>query len=264
MRKILLMLAGLLIATLAFTGSARADDIPLGPGDVIRINVYGSQDLTLETRISEAGLISYPLIGEVKVGGLPTAQAERKIAGLLKQGGYLVNPQVNILVTAPASQMISVLGQVYKPGRYPLDGKRNVADVIALAGGVNPDGGDTITVVHTENGKVTRTLVDIYAITHNGDTTELPSVGPNDVVYVERYLRFYIYGEVQRPGAYKLERGTTVLQALTLGGGLTPRGTERGLKVKRRDANGELQELSVKKDDPLQADDIVYVKESWF
>ncbi|KAF1043018.1 MAG: Polysialic acid transport protein KpsD [Herbaspirillum frisingense] len=262
MRKILLLLAGLLIAGVGT--SAMAEDIPLGPGDVIRVNVYGSQDLTLETRISEAGIISYPLIGEVKVGGMSTSQAERKIADLLKKGGYLVNPQVNILVTTPQSQMISVLGQVYKPGRYPLDGKRNVADVIALAGGVNPDGGDTLTIVHSENGKVTRTLVDIYSVTHNGDTSELPLVTANDVIYVERSLRFYIYGEVQRPGMYKLERGTTVLQALSVGGGLTTRGTERGLKVKRRDAEGVLQEIDVKKEDLLQADDVVYVKESWF
>lgn len=261
-RKVLLLLAGLLLATMAL--GAQAEDIALGPGDVIRVNVYGSQDLTLETRISEAGSISYPLIGDVKVGGLSTSQAERKIADLLKKGGFLLSPQVNILVTVPASQMVSVLGFVYKPGRYPLDGKRNVADVIALAGGVNPDGGDAITIVHTEGGKTTKNLVDIYAVTHGGDLSELPSVTANDVVYVERALRFYIYGEVQRPGMYKLERGTTVLQALSVGGGLTPRGTERGLKVKRRDANGEMQELELKKDDLLQADDIVYVKESWF
>ncbi|MBP0596905.1 polysaccharide export protein EpsE [Herbaspirillum sp. LeCh32-8] len=262
MKKILLLLAGLMIA--GFGPSAFADDIPLGPGDVIRVNVYGSQDLTLETRVSEAGSISYPLIGEVQVGGMSTSQAERKIADLLKKGGYLVNPQVNILVTTPQSQMVSVLGQVYKPGRYPLDGKRNIADAIALAGGVNPDGGDTITIVRTVNGQISRTLVDIYAITHNGDTSELPTISPNDVIYVERSLRFYIYGEVQRPGMYKLERGTTVLQALSVGGGLTPRGTERGLLVKRRDAEGALQEVPVKKEDMLQADDIVYVKESWF
>jgi polysaccharide export outer membrane protein len=262
MRKIFLLLAGLLIA--GWGPCALAEDIVLGPGDVIRVNVYGSQDLTLETRISEAGFITYPLIGEVQIGGLSTGQAERKIAGLLKKGGYLVNPQVNILVTVPQSQMVSVLGQVAKPGRYPLDGKRNVADVIALAGGVTPDGGDAVTIVRNDNGKVTKTLVDIYAVTHDGDTTALPQVGANDVIYVERAQRFYIYGEVQRPGMYKLERGTTVLQALSVGGGLTLRGTERGLTVKRRDADGALQEIAVKKEDLLQADDIVYVKESWF
>ncbi|MFL9923659.1 polysaccharide export protein EpsE [Herbaspirillum lusitanum] len=262
MRKILLLIAGLLIA--GWGASALAEDIALGPGDVIKVNVYGSQDLTLETRISEAGSISYPLIGDVKIGGLSTSQAERKISDLLKKGGFLLNPQVNILVTVPQSQMISVLGQVYKPGRYPLDGKRNVADVIALAGGVNPDGGDAVTIVHTENGQISKKLVDIYAVTHSGDTSELPTVSANDVIYVERSLRFYIYGEVQRPGMYKLERGTTVLQALSVGGGLTTRGTERGLKVKRRDTEGALQEIDVKKDDLLQADDIVYVKESWF
>lgn len=262
-RKIVFLLIGLMLASWSLY--AKADDILLGAGDVIRVKVYGSDDLTLETRISEAGVISYPLVGEVKIGGLSTAQAESKIAGLLKNGGYLNNPQVNILVTVPQSQMVSVLGQVTKPGRYSLDGRRNVADVIALAGGVTPDGGDAVTIVHNDGkGGVTKQLVDIYAITHNGDTTTLPEVVANDVVYVERALRFYIYGEVQRPGVYKLERGTTVLQALSVGGGLTQRGTERGLTVKRRDADGNLQEIPIKKDDLLQADDIVYVKESWF
>jgi polysaccharide export outer membrane protein len=133
MRKVVFLLVGLMLASWSLF--AQADDILLGAGDVIRVKVYGSEDLTLETRISEAGVISYPLVGEVKIGGLSTAQAESKIAGLLKKGGYLVNPQVNILVTVPQSQMVSVLGQVNKPGRYPLDGKRNVADVVALAGG---------------------------------------------------------------------------------------------------------------------------------
>ncbi|WP_081626883.1 polysaccharide export protein EpsE [Herbaspirillum frisingense] len=263
MRKMVFLLVGLLLASTSLF--AKADDILLGAGDVIRVKVYGSDDLSLETRISEAGVISYPLVGEVKVGGLSTAQAETKIASLLKNGGYLNNPQVNILVTVPQSQMISVLGQVTKPGRYPLDGRRNVADVIALAGGVTPDGGDAVTIVRPDGkGGVTKQLVDIYTITHSGDTTSLPGVGANDVVYVERSLRFYIYGEVQRPGMYKLERNTTVLQALSVGGGLTQRGTERGLLVKRRDPEGNLQEVPVKKDDLLQADDIVYVKESWF
>jgi len=261
MRKIVFLLIGLMLSSVSLL--AQADDILLGPGDVIRVKVYGSDDLSLETRISEAGVISFPLVGEVKIGGLSTAQAETKIAGLLKNGGYLVNPQVNILVTVPQSQMVSVLGQVSKPGRYPLDGKRNVADVIALAGGVTPDGGDAVTIVRKNGGAVSKQLVDIYSITHSGDTSELPEVQANDVIYVERSLRFYIYGEVQRPGMYKLERGTTLLQALSVGGGLTQRGTERGLVVKRQ-VDGKLEELHLNKDDPLQADDVVYVKESWF
>jgi polysaccharide export outer membrane protein len=94
MRKVVFLLVGLMLASWSLF--AQADDILLGAGDVIRVKVYGSEDLTLETRISEAGVISYPLVGEVKIGGLSTAQAESKIAGLLKKGGYLVNPQVNI------------------------------------------------------------------------------------------------------------------------------------------------------------------------
>jgi polysaccharide export outer membrane protein len=89
-------------------------------------------------------------------------------------------------------------------------------------------------------------------------------VQAGDIIFVDRAPRFYIYGEVQRPGQLRLERQMTVLQALSAGGGLTPRGTERGLRVKRRDQEGKLQTLDVKGDDLLQPNDVVYVKESLF
>jgi polysaccharide export outer membrane protein len=86
----------------------------------------------------------------------------------------------------------------------------------------------------------------------------------SDVVYVDRAARFYIYGEVQRPGQFRLERGMTVLQALSVGGGLTLRGTERNIRIKRRDAGGNLQVLTAKHDDLIQVDDVVFVQESLF
>jgi polysaccharide export outer membrane protein len=97
-----------------------------------------------------------------------------------------------------------------------------------------------------------------------GDLTRDLELAGNDVLFVERAPRFYIYGEVQRAGPFKLERGMTVLQALSTGGGLTARGTERGIRIKRRDASGKLQVLDAKHDDLVQVDDVVYVKESLF
>ncbi|MDB5774657.1 MAG: Polysaccharide export protein EpsE [Herbaspirillum sp.] len=247
-------------------GSAWAADMLLGSGDVLKITVFGSPDLTLETRVSDSGSINYPLIGEVKVGGVSASAAEREIADRLSKGKFVRNPQVNILVTVPQSQLVSVLGQVLKPGRYPLDGRHTVADMLALAGGVTADGGDSVTVVHNADGQITRQVIDMYTLTHDGENgpVQLPDVSSNDVVYVERAPRFYIYGEVQHPGMFRLERGTTVLQALSVGGGLTLRGTERGMLIKRRDASGVLKDLKTSKEDLLQPDDVVYVKESWF
>ena len=243
---------------------AGAADVLLGAGDVVRISVYGSPDLALETRVSEAGEITFPLVGAVAIGGLPVSAAEKKIGGLLESGGYLRKAQVNIIVTTLQSQQVSVLGQVNRPGRYPLEGKRSLMDMLAMAGGLGVEGGDAVSLIRKRGGTTTKEVVDIVEMVRNGDFKRDMDLAGNDVVYVERAPRFYIYGEVQRPGAFRLERSMTVLQALSVGGGLTPRGTERGIRIKRRDADGKLQILDAKHDDLVQVDDVVYVKESLF
>lgn len=243
---------------------AGAADVLLGAGDVVRISVYGSPDLALETRVSEAGEITFPLVGAVAIGGLPVSAAEKKIGGLLESGGYLRKAQVNIIVTTLQSQQVSVLGQVNRPGRYPLEGKRSLMDMLAMAGGLGVEGGDAVSLIRKRGGTTTKEVIDIVEMVRNGDFKRDLDLAGNDVVYVERAPRFYIYGEVQRPGAFRLERAMTVLQALSVGGGLTPRGTERGIRIKRRDADGKLQILDAKHDDLVQVDDVVYVKESLF
>ncbi|AKU22037.1 polysaccharide export protein EpsE [Massilia sp. MB5] len=262
MKRLMMWMTALLLSLAA--GVAGAADSPLGPGDVLKISVYGSPDLGLETKVTESGQITFPLLGQVDVGGLTVAAAEKKIGGLLEGGGYIRKAQVNILVTALQSAQISVLGQVNRPGRYPLDGKRSIMEMLALAGGLGAEGGDSVTLIRKRNGATTKESVDIVEMVRNGDLNRDLELGANDVIYVERAPRFYIYGEVQRPGAFRLERAMTVLQALSVGGGLTPRGTERGMRIKRRDASGKLQIIDAKHDDVLQMDDVVYVKESWF
>ncbi|SFU66663.1 polysaccharide export protein EpsE [Pseudoduganella namucuonensis] len=262
MKKLILWI---LLPLLAMTMATRAGaaDIVLGAGDVVRVSVYGT-DLALETRVSDAGTVSVPLVGQVAVAGMTVPAAEKKIAGLLDSGGYVKKAQVNILVTTIASAQVSVLGQVNRPGRYPMDSKRSLMDVLALAGGISVEGGDTVTLIRTRNGKTTSENVDIVRMVQSGDLARDYEVAPNDVVFVDRAPRFYIYGEVQRPGPVRLERGMTVIQALSAGGGLTPRGTERGMRIKRRDASGQLQVINARQEDPVQVDDVVYVKESLF
>jgi len=245
-------------------GGADAADLPLGPGDLIKISVYNNPDLALETRVSETGGITFPLLGSVDVGGLPVSAAEKKLSGLLESGGFIRKAQVNIIVETTASQQVSVIGQVNRPGRYPLDGKRSVLDFLALAGGFAAEGGDSVILIHHQNGVTTKTVIDIVNIVRNAQLTADVELSGNDVIYVERAPHFYIYGEVQRPGAFRLERDMTVLQALAVGGGLTPRGTERNIRIKRRDADGKMQIITAKHDDLLQTDDVVFVQESWF
>lgn len=246
------------------TGVASAADVQLGAGDVLKISVYGSPDLALETRISEAGQITFPLVGNVALGGLSVSAAEKKLGGLLESGGFLRKAQVNIIVTSLQSQQVSVLGQVNRPGRYPIEGRRSVMDMLAMAGGVSADGGDSINLIRKRDGKTSREVIDIVEMVRSADLNRDLDVAGNDVIFVERAPRFYIYGEVQRPGPFRLERSMTVLQGLSAGGGLTQRGTERGIRIKRRDAEGKLQVLEAKHDDMLQVDDVVYVKESLF
>ncbi|MBD8725969.1 MAG: polysaccharide export protein EpsE [Massilia sp.] len=262
MKRILL---GMFAVVLAWSmGAARADEMVLGGGDVVKISVFGNPDLGVETRVSESGFITVPLVGQVAVGGLSSAAAEAKIASMLERGGFVKKPQVNLLITALTSQQVSVLGQVKNAGRYPIEGRRTVLDLLALAGGIGIDGGDIVTVVRTRDGKIYKEQVDTAELVRNTDMASNLDVQGGDTIFVERAPRFYIYGEVQRPGMLRLERQMTVLQALSAGGGLTPRGTERGLRIKRRDEFGKLQTIDVRGDDLLRPDDVVYVKESLF
>ncbi|MES2901049.1 MAG: polysaccharide export protein EpsE [Pseudomonadota bacterium] len=243
---------------------ALAADLPLGAGDVMKVSVYGSPDLTLETRVSEGGSISFPLIGQVAVAGLSTQEAERKIAQALDAGGFVKKPQVNVIVTQVQSSTISVLGQVNRPGRYPVEGRRSLMDMVAVAGGIATDGADKVSLIRQRDGKTVREEIDLVRMMRAGELNENYTLVGGDVVFVERAPKFYIYGEVQRPGAVRLERAMTVTQALSAGGGLSLRGTERGLVIKRKDAQGQLQTIKARADDLIQVDDVVYVKESWF
>lgn len=262
MKRILLGMVAMLLAL--STVSAHANEMVLGGGDVVKISVFGNPDLAVETRVSEAGFVTMPLVGQVAVAGLSPAMAESKIATMLDKGGFVKKPQVNLMVTVLTSQQVSVLGYVNRAGRYPIDGRRGVLDMLALAGGISPDGGDIVTVMHRRDGKMVTDQIDTSQLMRNGDMIGSVELQGGDTVFVERAPRFYIYGEVQRPGALRLERNMTVLQALSAGGGLTLRGTERGLRVKRRDQAGKLQTIDVRGDDLVQPNDVVYVKESLF
>ncbi|MCP2010320.1 polysaccharide export outer membrane protein [Duganella sp. HSC-15S17] len=249
---------------LALTGQAMAAELTLGPSDVVKVTVYNNPDLAVETRVSESGFITFPLLGQVAVSGLTVSAAEKKLGTLLETGGFVKKPQVNMLLTLAQSQQVSVLGQINRPGRYPMDARRGLMDVLAMAGGIAADGGDLVTVVSTRGDKLSKETVDIIQMVRSANFDHNVELAPGDVVYVERAPRFYIYGEVQRPGPFRLERNMTVVQALSAGGGLTARGTERGIRIKRRDQAGVLQTIDAKHDDLVQADDVVYVKESLF
>lgn len=245
-------------------GQAKPEHL-LGPGDVIRVNVFQSPDLSLETRINEQGQITFPLVGAVTVGGLSVPAAEQRIAKALRDGKFVLNPQVNILVMQIRSAQVSVLGQVGKPGRYPIEQVgAKVSEMIAAAGGVVPGASDIVTLIGTRNGRQVKMDIDLPAILQSGKVELDTVVQHGDILHVDRAPMIYVYGEVQRPGVARLERGMTVMQAIAQSGGLTQRGTQRGLRIHRRDANGEVKIIQPGMNDPVERDDVIYVRESIF
>jgi polysaccharide export outer membrane protein len=253
-----------IMALAAIPTAARATYL-LGPGDVLRITVFKNPDLSLDVRVSDTGAIGYPLIGAVPVGGLTLAAAEKKIAKLLQDGGFVVNPQISILLTEGFSDLVSVIGDVNKSGRYSIEAAGgHVSGMLASAGGIAPTGGEVVTISGERNGKPFRREVDIARMSSSGNAGDDIELEGGDTLFVRKAPLFYIYGQVQKPGQYPLESGMTVMQALATGGGVTGKGTQRGIVRHRRDATGKVKEESVNLDDDVQDKDVIYVKESLF
>jgi polysaccharide biosynthesis/export protein len=238
----------------------------IGTGDILKITVYQNPDLTLDgARISELGKINFPLVGAVEIGGLTVSAAEQKIGKMLRDGGFVLRPQVTIQVGQIRSSVISILGQVAKPGRYPIEtvGAR-ISEMMAIAGGVTPSGADVIAFVGIRNGRSIKLDIDFPSILQSGKSELDLVVESGDIIYVDRAPVAYIYGEIQKPGQFRVERGMSMMQALAQSGGLTSRGTQRGMKVHRRDAAGSVSVLNIEPNDPVVRDDVIYVKESLF
>lgn len=267
MRQTLTLTAALLMLVMVVPQVHAQDkgDYVLGAGDVIKIQVFQSPDLAVEARVSEAGIISYPLLGAIRVGGLSPNQAERLIASRLRDGNFLQNPQVTLNVLQFRSQQASVLGNVNRPGRYPLEttGMR-LSEVLAMAGGIAQSGADTVILMTDRGGKPARVEIDVADMFLSGKADQDVVVRAGDTLYVHRMPQFYIYGQVQRPGNFSLERGMTVAQAIAKGGGLTLRGSDKGIRLHRRDTSGSVQITEPKLDDPMRADDLIFVRESLF
>jgi len=237
----------------------------LAAGDLVRIMVYQNPDLTLEARLTETGHLSYPLLGPVRLGGLPVAAAERVIAEGLQRGGFVRQPQVTIAVMQVRGHQASVLGQVNRPGRYAIEvPDLRLSDLLAMAGGTAPGGADTVVVTGVRDTQFFRVEVDLPALFAPGGQARDFVIRHGDTVWVDRQPTVYIYGEVQRPGALRLERGMTLMQALASGGGLSARGTEKGIRVHRRAADGRVRVFSPAMDEPVRDGDVVFVRESLF
>ena len=240
-------------------------DYPLGAGDALRVQVFQNPDLTIETRVSENGSITYPLIGAVELGGLSIAVAEKRIADALQKGGFIQKPQVNIVLIQIRGNQVAVLGQVNRPGRFPLEtANTRLSDMLANAGGATVGGADIAIIRGVRNGQSFRKQIDIPSIFLGEQMQDDIVLQGGDSIYVHRAPVFYIYGEAQRPGAFRIERSMTIMQALAQGGGPTLRGSEKRLRLHRKAPDGSIQPIEPQLTDPVLPDDVIYVKESIF
>jgi polysaccharide export outer membrane protein len=261
-------LAWLALVMLCVThGLTRAQSMQefIGAGDTVRITAFRYPELTTEVRVSEAGEVHVPIIGAVPMQGLTPQKAAALIAERLKRGNYVLNPEINVAVVQARSRQVSVVGHVTRPGRYTLEGATaRLTEVVAMAGGLAPSASDIVVVKRARQGKGESLNIDLDAIIRGSPQADDIELASGDSVFVPKAPVVYVYGEVARAGGYRLEPGMTVMQAISLAGGVTPRGSERGAKLRRKGAGGAWTEMAARPHHPVAADDVIYIRESLF
>lgn len=258
------MKRGLFLAAWTLAASAFAavpEDYVLGPLDQIEMNVANFPDLTTKTRISPAGHVVLPLIGDIDIGGKTPAAAAADIESRYRAGGFVNTPTVRLEITEYQSRKASVLGQVVTQGLVVLDRPYTVAELIARAGGLSADAGETANLVHQRaSGGPETVVIDLGQI---GGAGALSLVQPGDVVFVPRAPTISVVGAVNHAGVYRMTPGMTVQQALATAGDVARIGAKRGVKV-RRTAAGATNLIAVGLDDRLLPGDVVVVRERVF
>jgi polysaccharide export outer membrane protein len=245
-------------------------DLVIGEGDLLQITLYGVPDFNQHVRVESSGEVSLPMIGAVKVIGLSTEQTERMIEKELKDKGFYNNPQVNVLQQEFGGQGISVMGEVQKPGVYPVLTPRKLFDMLSAAGGTTPKAGRDILISHrTDPGKVQK-------LTFSSDTDKQMEanveVFPGDTIVITKAPIVYVVGDVRLPGGFVVDKsnGLTILQALALAqGATTTAALNRSSLIHRTDEGPKETPIQLKKilegkakDLKLEADDILFVPHS--
>jgi polysaccharide biosynthesis/export protein len=256
---------------IAATSSAPSAEYLIGTGDLLEVSVYGAPEYLKQVRVSSNGEITLPLCGAVKVGGMTPAQAEDVIAKKLSDGGFFNDPRVSVLEKEFATQGISVLGEVQKPGIYPLPGSRSLFDALSAAGGTTPRAGTVISVTHRSDPQNPK-IVTLSYDGKNAQQTNIP-VYPGDTVMVSKAGVVYVTGDVKVPGGFIMENAhMTILQAVAMAQGTNPTAAVDRARLIRSPGPGKSPQdipISLKKilsakapDVNLQPNDIVFVPSS--
>ncbi|MFZ6849414.1 SLBB domain-containing protein [Undibacterium sp. RuRC25W] len=241
----------------------------VGEGDQLLVTVFGQPDLSADIIVGANGVVTLPLVGTVEVKGKTGSEIAVIFANKLEAGQYLVNPKVSVKVGQQISRSFSVLGEVSRPGRFILQGTLSVLDALSLAGGLTQRADKTIKILRrssvdgkTELAQYASIQLDFDNDRNNGQFTQ--KVLPNDVLVVGQLKNFYVYGEVRRPGAYPMEDDLNVMRVISIGGGVTDRGSTSRMVIHRKLPNGEMKEIAARITDVVRPGDVVFINERIF
>jgi polysaccharide export outer membrane protein len=243
--------------------------IRLGAGDLIEVNVYNVPELASKARVSSTGDIYLPLVDYIHVGGLTTDEAQGLIEKKLSDGGFVKGPHVTVFVDEYAMQGASVLGEITRPGVYPVMGQPRLFDLLSVAGGLTAGAGNSATITHRKPGE-TPLVVPLSKNLADYPQSNV-EISPGDTIVVRRADIIYVVGDVARPSGLLIDRGSlTVLQAIALAGGTTKTSRPNGTRIIQKGPDGitekhiELKKILSAKipDVTLAADDILFVPSS--
>ena len=278
---ILAALLGLLLQAPAPSPATAAPaaeaDYQVGANDILKVTVYGHDDLTQTVVVQADGRFVFPLIGHVQAAGWTPKDLAGKIAVLLAQG-FVRNPQVTVVVQEFRSKSVFVVGEVARPGIYPLSGAMTVMEMLSRAGPTA--GAGTEVVIVRPNRPVDRPVLpaDVASVggaplaevirvnlreIQMGHLDRNVVLRPSDTVFVTQAARIYVTGEVRNAGAFAYSPGLTVRQAISVAGGLTPDGSSGRLRV-IREVDGRSKEMKARLDDPVLPGDTIIVKAKLF
>jgi len=239
--------------------------LTLDVGDAVSMQVYGRPELSLTTYVADDGTISIPLAGKVPVAGLAPADAAQRVAEAFRKGKLLIDPQVTLSPAQFRGQQVSVLGAVRTPGRFVIESKTTVLDVLAQAGGTTENGADVVLLLRPDrSGKITRHSINLKGLDRGNSPLTMMTLRGGDSILVPPADQFYINGEVKSPNTYRLEPGMKVIQAIARGGGVTPRGSSRRIEITRRKPDGNYVTHDGEPNDAIQANDVIRIKERLF
>ncbi len=267
-----LMLAGQ--AAQPVPGRATSRDYTIGARDVLSITVFGEPDVSGRYIVDGEGTLDFRWIGRITVGGLTLRALEDLLVKRLSDG-YLVSPQVSVEVEQYRSQSVYVMGEVRNPGAVSITGDLHLLDVLGKAGSLTSAAGSVITISRPRGARTTDGPVlpgagtDVETIRVNvkdlqsGKSEQDIALRDGDTIYVQKAATFYVTGYVRAPGPYTLDGDTTVLQALSLAGGVTERGAANRVRITRI-VDGKTREIRPKMTDLVQPGDTLYVPQRFF